>query len=421
MTGGLVGANPDQLDELAARLNSSAEALESIRFTLRASLGRVEWPGPDGDQFRHDWDHHHGPALAAAVTMLREAARVARINATEQRVASRDGTGLLPPGIVAAGVSLVEGMVQAVFGGSDGPNTLDERFGWWSGLSPEERAELIRREPERIGSMDGIPAADRDAANRILLERAAAGGNEAAIKLKERLDGRDDLYLLGFDESGDGRAIVAVGNPDTADHVATYVPGKGTDLADVTNGISDMERLRKQAMAADPQAIVATVYWLDYDAPNGYVEALRAGNAENASSALNSFQEGLRVTHQGEPSHNTIIGHSYGGKVVGIADREHGLPVDDIVFLGAPDVGVDKADQLSVGRDHVWATAAPGDPIDNLSDIGSEVPTEGGFGAQGFTSDDVGFKRAHSSYLWDGSSSLKNLGCIVVGQQSKVF
>lgn len=88
MTGGLVGANPEQLDDLAVRMNSGADTLEGIRHTIRLSLGRTEWPGPDGDQFRHDWDHHHARVIATAVTALREAARVMRANADQQRAAS---------------------------------------------------------------------------------------------------------------------------------------------------------------------------------------------------------------------------------------------------------------------------------------------------------------------------------------------
>ncbi|MBX6721734.1 MAG: hypothetical protein IRY92_00640 [Dactylosporangium sp.] len=108
MASGLVGANPDQLDELAARMNSGADTLEAIRHAIYLSLSRTEWPGPDGDQFRHDWDYRHTRLIAAAVTALREAARVARANADQQRAASGADSGR---------------------GGSRGPITLVPRGG----------------------------------------------------------------------------------------------------------------------------------------------------------------------------------------------------------------------------------------------------------------------------------------------------
>src|SRR5690606_15982913 len=80
VAGGLVGANPDQLDALAARMDGDAAALSSVRDSIQWSLGRTDWPGADGDQFRSDWAYRYAPALANAATMLRDAARVLRVN-----------------------------------------------------------------------------------------------------------------------------------------------------------------------------------------------------------------------------------------------------------------------------------------------------------------------------------------------------
>ncbi|MBP2476576.1 hypothetical protein JOF53_005448 [Crossiella equi] len=38
--------------------------------------------------------------------------------------------------------------------------------------------------------------------------------------------------MLGVNADGNGRAIVAMGNPDTAANVATLVPGTGSSLAE---------------------------------------------------------------------------------------------------------------------------------------------------------------------------------------------
>jgi hypothetical protein len=61
--------------------------------------------------------------------------------------------------------------------------------------------------------------------------------------------------------------------------------------------------------------------------------------AHHAEADLSRFQDGLRVTHDGPPSHNTIIGHSYGTTVVGMTTHDHGVYADDIVrpTQGPPD------------------------------------------------------------------------------------
>ncbi|MEV8476581.1 alpha/beta hydrolase [Streptomyces sp. NPDC051173] len=65
-----------------------------------------------------------------------------------------------------------------------------------------------------------------------------------------------------------------------------------------------------------------------------------------------------------QPWHVTAVGHSYGSLTVGQASQQPGgIPADDIVLLGSPGVGVDKASDLGVGRDHVFVGAADNDPV----------------------------------------------------------
>src|SRR5699024_9108208 len=77
--------------------------------------------------------------------------------------------------------------------------------------------------------------------------------------------------------------------------------------------------------------------------------------ADNASEDIAKFQDGLRASHEGDgPSHNTIIGHSYGTTAIGYAAQDHGLPVDDMVLLGSPGTGAYHASQLGVPPEHIW-------------------------------------------------------------------
>ncbi|MGC3864667.1 alpha/beta hydrolase [Micromonospora chersina] len=266
---------------------------------------------------------------------------------------------------------------------------------WWAGLTPAERRWLVGHEPDRVGRLDGVPVAARDQANRLLLTRRRAellerragllrplpagplelarlarlAGVEAALRgldgLGERLaaPGAPRAYLLGLDPAGDGRAVVALGNPDRAGAVLTYVPGMTADLADAPAELGRAARVLDRCAALGPGTEAAAVLWLDYDAPDGLPEAARGRQAEDAGPALHRFQEGLRASHEGPPARQTVLGHSYGSLVVGTTARDHGLGADALVFVGSPGVGVDHAAELRVPPGQVWAATAPDDVI----------------------------------------------------------
>lgn len=290
--------------------------------------------------------------------------------------------------------------------GSD-PRTVHE---FWEQSSVSERNRLIREHPELIGALDGIPSLDRDAANRIRLAGeirstenelaqlkepprgyayARAGGSDPAWAewrakqdaLDDRLNGlraiHDRLFdphhtnladpqhalLLGLDTTGTGRAIVAVGNPDTAEHVVTYVPGTGAHLGNIGGDIERSDRMQAQADKLVRNGNTAAVTWVGYTAPQSLGEAPSQQYARDAEPLLQRFESGLRVTHEGTPAHQTIIGHSYGSTTVGYAMRDGGLPVDDVIFVGSPGVGVEHASDLGIDPSHVFAGTSAHDPI----------------------------------------------------------
>ncbi|MFD8967646.1 hypothetical protein ACFV0C_22065 [Streptomyces sp. NPDC059568] len=140
---------------------------------------------------------------------------------------------------------------------------------WWSGLDEEEQHICLAAFPDRLGTLDGLPSAARDQANRTVLDmrlndyalREGGLGHHdrssyrALTDLKHRLDMADtgpahkQLYLLGFSTEKDGRAIVAVGNPDTAEHTAIQVPGTSNQLDNVGSQIDRAEKLQSSAGA----------------------------------------------------------------------------------------------------------------------------------------------------------------------------
>ncbi|MEV0373832.1 alpha/beta hydrolase [Streptomyces sp. NPDC050636] len=348
---------------------------------------------------------------------------------------------------------------------------------WWRGLSYEERQEYQALYPGEIGALDGIPSDVRDEANRGRLRQSHA---DAQMKLNQHLqeepqrllgdipgrqipnpeweewdekrqslqglsDGTNAIqsnldkggkkglpegYLLGFDDKGIGRAIVARGNPDTADHTAVYVPGTKTNLPEIGTDLERSDALwRESAKQSDGQS-VSTVTWLGYEAPQDLTgDATESEKANDGGPLLNQFVDGTRATHDGDsPSHTTVVGHSYGSVVIGSAARQGDLNADDIVVAGSPGMQVHHADQLDVGADHVWAEEADNDFVPGLGApyhgfpeghlTGPEwiTPTDDAFGANQMETDTSG----HGDYWDDNSESLRNQSRVIAGNYDEV-
>ncbi|MFF3973718.1 alpha/beta hydrolase [Streptomyces rubiginosohelvolus] len=264
-----------------------------------------------------------------------------------------------------------------------------ERKAWWAGLADEQREEYLAVYPDRIGNLDGIPALVRDAANRdnlqlLMGKLEGRDDDDSATKLAalREIDrqlragpkvGEPPMYLLGIGDQGNGRAIVSYGNPDTARNVAAYVPGLNTSL-DKEFATGDLKRARDTALAArEIDDSTAAIVWLGYDAPqspDGMSSLAVAGTerAEVGGRAFHGFMSGLNASNDHSDPHMTAIGHSYGSRTVGAATQQgEGIPgVDDIVLVGSPGLGVDRAEDLRVGRDHVFVGAAENDVVTHL-------------------------------------------------------
>ncbi|NUR70974.1 MAG: hypothetical protein HOU81_09145 [Hamadaea sp.] len=337
---------------------------------------------------------------------------------------------------------------------------------WWRSLSKTQRDLLILSSPERIGRLDGVPAADRDRANRELLRheqdrlttlldslRADPNADRERDRVERTLAGlatladrlaRPGTYLLGLDTAGDGRAIVALGDPDHSANVLTYVPGMAVRLdGHLGTSLDRTAAMAEATAAADPAKSTAAVLWLGYDAPDNVLQAASASAAHDARAALHEFQDGLAATHEGEFGEQSVVGHSYGALVVGETVRDLGLRADDLVFLGAPGVGVEHAADLHVDPKTVWAASADNDIVglsapsvrqvlkelvwprymgDPMPDLWhGHNPADAGFGGHVFeAADNPNPISAHLAY-WDrGNPALTNVGRIAAGQDTSV-
>lgn len=309
---------------------------------------------------------------------------------------------------------------------------------WWAGLTPDQRRDYTLFYPQVVGELDGLPAVDRDRANRLSLDEQLDDpkwftghdygvGTSAVIdphylalqNLKDVLDKHGDappgkeLYLLDVKGAGDGQVIIAQGNPDTAEHTGIYVPGTTTTLSGVNGSLNRIDALQDSALAAHPNGKVSTVLWLGYDAPEIDESVMTTGRADAGAPALRQFVDGTRAA-QGPDHHQiTVIGHSYGSTLVGTAARDGQLHADDIVAVGSPGMN-GYADDFGIPRDHVYIGKSPNDPVAKWASgltLG-EDPASPRFGASQFDVSPGG----HSSYFDRDSLGMRNMGRIIAGK-----
>jgi Alpha/beta hydrolase len=291
---------------------------------------------------------------------------------------------------------------------------------WWAGLTPIQHAWLLANDPALLGGLAGIPPAVRDQANRRRLaqeqarlqrERAAVAAELARLRadsswldrwtadwnqqedaLLTRLaildrqlgqvaglqtalagvvaDPRNrlepgDVYLLSFDPQGDGKAVIALGDPSRASAIGVVVPGMGNTLANIANPLSNAVNLRRTSDDLAGPAVTdrtSVVAWLGYDSPNAAQVALD-GNAQAGAPELVGFVDDLRTAHTAaKPPRVTVLAHSYGTLVTGLAARQ-GLAADAITLVGSPGVGAAHATELGLPAGHVWAGRTPDDQV----------------------------------------------------------
>jgi len=270
----------------------------------------------------------------------------------------------------------------------------------WSGgraapLAIERLRRLIDLSMPSVDAMDGLPIAERDRINRTYY-----AGHPALDRLSGYVN-RGDAWLLGFDPRGDGRLIVAFGDPSACPNVATYVPGAGTSLAAISGELERTVTLRERAGAS-----TSVIMWLGYDPPD-FADAILERSARSAAAPLREFQDGIVSNHDGPIRQLTLVGHSYGSVVIGVAGRSGPLAADDLVVLGSPGMGVRSSAELPA---RVWASTAPNDPIRLAPPaILGPDPIGRGFGSTTFTSARMG----HGGYLHPTNPALDTVADIV--------
>ena len=223
--------------------------------------------------------------------------------------------------------------------------------------------------------------------------------------------------VLGCDPAGRGLAVVALGDPSTAAHVAVLVPGADIDLARIADDADPSRRPMGWAVALAAAAgdDVAVVVWVGYVTPEGLsLDAASGRLARAGAAALVRFVDDLPVAGS-----LTVVGHSYGAVVVALAARD--LPADDVVLLGSPGARAGTVADLGTTA-RVWAARAADDwigrvPAVRIGDLGHGTdPTSPAFGARALP---VGGASGHDGYFRPGSAALDGIAAVVRGRAAE--
>lgn len=392
-------------------------------FYKSESLGRIADNGADSLTFNGNTQEEAEREYLNTVRSLllgehTEARNVLDDETDDANDALRDGPSTeMWQRLVDAG--LMTGKEVDLFGGAvhpdvDGPpgegSTPDQVAEWWYNLAPNQQEYAMEEYPDELRNLDGVPVVVRNELNRAFLageiDRLSSPGvanNPFELselrEMQELLEGDDNKFLIYFDPSvsSGGQAAISTGNPDLADNVSTMVPGMFNDNGTLATPIERSEALYDQMDENDPSGEHASIVWLGYDAP-----PFGEWDSANSAAALATFQDGLRATHRGdEPSHNTVLGHSFGAYIAGAAANPAiggGLDADSLVLVGGPGASVDHISDLSVDEKNVHVIQGEDDWIEQARE-------RAGFIIEGF-----GTPLHHDEFYEDPDNAGEELG-----------
>lgn len=255
----VLGADPDQLEELATSLDRTASQMENASNAIDSSLRSIWWEGHEADRFRSSWGRSDRPALVSVAGDLREASRQARRNASQQRLTS--GTFNFGAAIGSFAYR-VGSAVWRMFFGDDPNKTWFEDEGidqlasiryqdgrqaeWWAGLEEAQRQALLDYAPGEIAFMDGLPDEVRAEARQRYIESmksrietdsttSSFGARvEFEFKLKVALGVEGSVETQNY---ADGSTVVTLGlDSDVA--AGLGLPGVGDVTGTIDGGVA---------------------------------------------------------------------------------------------------------------------------------------------------------------------------------------
>lgn len=488
-----LGAQSLQLPKIGVDLENIAAALAEAQKSAAGQIATLEGQLQQLDGFiGQAVEMEKDPKLTAddraALNALITACEDDAIHDTQAAVGQLESTrngysnclqnalgALRTDGYDPAGIQAVGGPQSPVPALPDDPKQFTQA---WNALSPQQKEAEYQQNPF-IGNHPGMPFEDKTIFNERHLDELARNTQASVDAMQARYDqlarqqymgdhsadtvnelaalgpklqaakhslaeyrgvqnamkapsGTPKRYLGFLDDKG--HAAVSIGNPDTAMRNAILVPGTGDDLTNMSDNTERSWRMYQSALQANPNlhaGNVSVTAWLGYDRPMSVVEqAPWPSYAEHGAGALDSFEDGMRASHVGGPSIDTVIGHSYGTTLVGAAAAgQHHLAADNVIAVASPGMLVNHAGDLHINPGgNVYAMTDPHDPIGPANLVTQFTlgpnPVGADFGAHDLyagTNLGIGPEKsfpslaAHSGYWNANTPSLANLGAVIAG------
>ena len=192
-------------------------------------------------------------------------------------------------------------------------------------------------------------------------------------------------HLIYLEKPGDPSQMIpaatSVGDPFTADHVSTTVPGvSGTTRGALAGMTREAAELRNEAIevakSADPDnpisTNIATVAWVGYQPPAnlGQTSVLDDDLAQAGAPKLTSFLGDLDAASRNPGQTTALFGHSYGSLTSGIALGDGASEyVDNAVLYGSPGFQAVTPADLGMTDDNFFVMATSDDPINYVADL----------------------------------------------------
>ncbi|KQX69376.1 alpha/beta hydrolase [Angustibacter sp. Root456] len=208
------------------------------------------------------------------------------------------------------------------------------------------------------------PGAARERLARVVAQRREWLHGSVTLRGADGSVRRHGHQLLHFDPRGDGEVVEVLGDLARARHLAVFVPGTGSDLQRSPGTLARMVPFA----SADPR--LAVVVWQGADFPDQpfddgvlpvrehVIAAAYRDAADRAGPALAADVADLRRAVPPDAD-VTVLGHSYGGSIVGSA-LERGLGADRVVHVSSAGT---YAPHPHHGGTQVYSMTAPDDPI----------------------------------------------------------
>ncbi|MBW8092972.1 hypothetical protein IGW14_34650 [Streptomyces hygroscopicus subsp. hygroscopicus] len=317
------------------------------------------------------------------------------------------------------------------------PRTLSR---WFDSLTKAQTDRLVRRYPLTVGNLNGAPVALRYRANRVALAQARTAERKrmddprltplGRADAAQRMHRYQDLLgtgrqIFSFDPSGAGRAAEVFGDLAHANRVSIVVPGVDTNILTFektgrpyTATVGMARALYENERSHAPDIKTAVIAWADYTSPAGIgmdaaTGKLAAQGAVRLRAVVNALPSLSRVS---------LMCHSYGSVVCGIAARDLPPKVTDIAVAGSPGMRAAHVSDLGTSA-RVWAMRDSGDWIEDIPHLefgglghGAD-PVSSGFGARVLSAAGAD---GHAGYFEPGTTSLDNFARVGIGAVTSV-